>query len=79
MHKTNSTTFKCLSFNKSKVQQTACQQHLGMVLDCKLDFQERLKAKLKKANKSIAVLQKIENKLPRASLRSQEILATIII
>ena len=64
MYKKYSSQYKCLTVNKSFVQQTACQKHLSMVLD----FQEHLKAKLKKTNKSIGVLQKIKNKLPRASL-----------
>ena len=67
-HKLHNTPHPFLTFNNSPVQQTTSQKHLGMILDTKLDFQEHLKAIFNKVNKTIGVLRKLQNILPRPSL-----------
>ena len=57
-----------LTFNNIPVVQTPSQKHLGMFLDSRLDFQEHLKSILNKVNKTIALLHKFQNVLPRSSL-----------
>ena len=57
-----------LIFNDNPVQQVALQKHLGMFLDCKLNFEECLKTIVNKINKTIGLLQKFHNFLPRKSL-----------
>ena len=44
------------------------QKHLGIYLDGKLDFHEHLQNMFKKVNKTISLLRKLQNKLPRAPL-----------
>ena len=48
--------------------QSTSQKHLGRLLDVKLDFQEHLKNIYSKVNKTIGLLQKLHNKLPRIPL-----------
>ena len=43
-------------------------EHLGLILDEKLNFKEHLKEKMSKAYKGIAVLRKLQNIIPRNSL-----------
>ena len=57
-----------LIFNNNKVIQTPYQKHLGMFLDDKLNFGEHLKYIANKVNKSIGLLRKLQNLLPRRSL-----------
>ena len=57
-----------LHFNGSSVKETCKQNHLGMLLDFKLDFQEHCKSLLKKVNKTFALLRKFQNILPRSAL-----------
>ena len=52
-------------FNNNPVHQVALQKHLGMFLDCKLNFEELLKTVFKKINKTIGLLYKLLNFLPR--------------
>ena len=54
-----------LSFNNNTVTESVTQKHLGMLLNTKLDFQEHLKSLLKKVNKTIGLLLKLHNTLPR--------------
>ena len=65
MTKTNHPT---LIFNDNQVHQVALQKHLGMFLDCKLNFEEHLKTIVNKINKTIGLLLKFQNFLPRKSL-----------
>ena len=65
MTKTNHLT---LIFNGNPVHQVALQKHLGMFLDCKLNFEEHLKTIVNKINKTIGLLCKFQNFLPRKSL-----------
>ena len=65
MTKTNHPT---LIFNDNSVHQVVLQKHLGMFLDCKLNFEEHLKTIVNKINKTIGLLRKFQNFLPRKSL-----------
>ena len=62
MTKTNHPT---LIFNDNSVHQVALQKHLGMPLDCKLNFEEHLKTIFNKINKTIDLLRKFQNFLQR--------------
>ena len=57
-----------LYFNDSSVKETCTQKHLGMLLDFRLDFQEHWKSLLKKVNKTVTLLRKFQNILPRSAL-----------
>ena len=57
-----------LHFNNIAVTQLITQKHLGMLLDVKLDFQEHLKNIYNKVNKTIGLLRKLLNTLPRLPL-----------
>ena len=60
--------FKCkLQNNESFVEETCIQKHLGMLLGFRLDFQEHWKSLLKKLNKTVALLRKFQNALPRSA------------
>ena len=48
--------------------QSTTQKHFGMLLDVKLDFQEHLKNIYSKVNKTIGLLCKLHNTLPRLPL-----------
>ena len=65
MTKTNHPT---LIFDDNPVYHVALQKHLGMFLDCKLNFEEHLKTIVNKINKTIGLLRKFQNFLPRKSL-----------
>ena len=59
--------FTCkLQNNESFVEETCIQKHLGMLLGFRLDFQEHWKSLLKKLNKTVALLRKFQNALPRS-------------
>ena len=55
-------------FNNKLVKQVPSQKHLGLILDNKLNFQEHLKNILNKVNKTIGLLRKLQNILPREPL-----------
>ena len=55
-------------FNNSNVFQVNFQTHLGVILDVKLTFEEHLKNVFNKANKTIGLLRKLSNLLPRQAL-----------
>ena len=57
-----------LHFNNIEVTQSTIQQHLGMLLDVKLDFQGHLKNIYSKVNKIIGLLGKLHNTLHRLPL-----------
>ena len=66
--KLQKSTHPTLSSNNNTVTQSVTQKHLGMLLDTKLDFQEHLKSVLNKVNKTIGLLRKQHNTLPRLPL-----------
>ena len=55
------TNHPTLIFNDNPVHQVALQKHLGMFLDCKLNFEEHLKTIVNKINKTISLLRKFQN------------------
>ena len=55
-------------FSNNPIELVSSQKHLGMILDTKLNFQEHIKNILTKGNKSIGLLRKLQNILPRRSL-----------
>ena len=57
-----------LLFNNNNVSQVNFQTHLGVILDIKLTFEEHLKNVFNKANKTIGLLRKLSNLLPRQTL-----------
>ena len=57
-----------LSFNNIAVAQTNSQKHLGMQLDKELNFEEHLNKVESKVNKTICIVRKLQNILPRSAL-----------
>ena len=57
-----------LHFNNIAVTQSATQKHLDILLDVQLDFQGHLKNIYSKVNKTIGLLRKLHNTLPRLPL-----------
>ena len=57
-----------LVFNNTSVSQSSSQKHLGVILDSKLIFDEHLKMVSLKISKSLGLLRKIHNLLPRSAL-----------
>ena len=66
--KLRKSVFPPLHFNNIAVTQSATQKHLGMLLDDKLDFQGHLKNIYSKVNKTMGLLRKLHNTLPRLPL-----------
>ena len=66
--KLQKSTHPTLSFNNNTVTQSVTQKHLGMLLDTKLDFHGHLKSIFSKVNKTIGLLRKLHNTLPRLPL-----------
>ena len=57
-----------LTFNNNNVLETNSQKYLGVVLDNHLSFEDHLKMILNKVNKTIGLLCKLQNILPRSAL-----------
>ena len=57
-----------LVFNNNIVPQANSQKHLGITLDFKLTFEEHLLIVFKKVIKTIGLLRKLQNLLPRTTL-----------
>ena len=51
--------------NNNDISQVNFQTHLGVILDVKLTFEEHLKNVFNKTNKTIGLLKKLSNLLPR--------------
>ena len=66
--KINKIDHPLLYFNENLVKSSPTQKHLGMILDTKLDFSLHLKNVQNKVNKTIGLLRKFQNTLPRTSL-----------
>ena len=49
------------------VARTACQKHLGLYLDEKLNFRDHINAKILKENKGISIMKRLSNTLPTNS------------
>ena len=59
--KSKSSTHPPLAFNNDNVSQAYSQEHLGIILDFKLSFEEHLSNVLAKASKAIGLLPKLRN------------------
>ena len=57
-----------LVFNNTNVSQSSSQKHLGVILDSKLIFDEHLKMVTLKISKTLGLLRKLHNLLPRSAL-----------
>ena len=57
-----------LAFNNNNVSETNSQKHLGVVLDNRLSFEDHLNMAINKVNKTIGLLRKLQNVLPRSAL-----------
>ena len=66
--KINKINHPLLLFNQNLVKSSSSQNHLGMVLDTKLDLNLHIKNVQRKVNKTIRFLRKLQNILPRQSL-----------
>ena len=55
-------------FNSNLVNKASSQKHLGIILNESLSFEEHLKAISVKTNKTLYLLHKLQNLLPRAAL-----------
>ena len=66
--KTHKISHPKVNFNNSHVVQSTCQKHLRMYLDEKLNFSHHIKENISKAYRSIGVIKKLQNNLPRQSL-----------
>ena len=55
-------------FNNAPVGSTSVHKHLGMLLDNKFTYEHRLKFVLSKVKKTIGLLRKFQQSLPRQSL-----------
>ena len=64
--KIKKTSHPPLNFNNNSVKQVQFQKHLGVYLDDKLDFREHLQNIFKKAKRTISLLGKLHNSLPKA-------------
>ena len=66
--KTLKTCHPFIYFNNKSVNQVPSQKYLGIITDTKLNFQEHLKNILNKVNKTMGLLRKLQNILPRRPL-----------
>ena len=57
-----------LTFNNNNVSETNSQKHLGVVLDNCLSLEDHFKMIINKVNKTIGLLRKLQNILPRSAL-----------
>ena len=66
--KTKKISHPSLRFNNSIVSQSPYQKQLGMFLDAQLTFEEYLKVITTNVNKTIGIIRKLRNVLPRPAL-----------
>ena len=66
-NKRDKENYQPLQFNSTDVQITNSQKHLGLILDSKLNFDERIGSKITKCNK-IGLMKKLSLILSRKSL-----------
>ena len=57
-----------LVFDNANISQSKSQKHLGIKLDSKLTFEDHYKTVLSKTNRTIGLLRKLQNLLPREAL-----------
>ena len=63
-----STVLPPFLFNNASVTRTSSQKHLGIILDNKLKFDDHIKMVFRKISKTVGLLRKLHNFLPRAAL-----------
>ena len=73
-HKLKKSAYLPLHFTNIAVTQSTTQKYLSMILDVKLDFQGHLKNIYSKVNKTIGLLWKLHNILPRLPLQFTNLL-----
>ena len=61
--KTAKVSHPSITFNTAPVARKACQKHLGLYLDEKLNFHDHINAKILKANKGIGIIKRLSNTL----------------
>ena len=66
--KTKKEYHPALAFSNNNKSETNSQKHLGAVLNNRLSFEDHLKIILNKVNKTIGLLCKLHNILPRSAL-----------
>ena len=67
-HKTKKLLHPPLVFNNANVTQSIYQKHLGIILDSKLTFENHINMVTTKISKTIGLLRKAPNLLPRTTL-----------
>ena len=63
--KLQKSTHPTVNFDNNTVTQSVTQKHLGMFLETKVDFQGHIKSIFNKVNKTIGLLHKLRNTLPK--------------
>ena len=66
-HEVKKVLHPLILFNDKPVQQASSQKHLGLVLDTSLMFDEHINTIISKVSKTIGLLWKLNNRLPRSS------------
>ena len=66
--KSKATSHPPLIFNNNNIMQAASHKHLGIILDTRLSFEKHLETVLYKTNKTIGLIRKLQNLLPRSAL-----------
>ena len=66
--KINKIDHPLLYFNQNLLKSSTTHKHLRMVFDTRLDFNLHLQNVQNKVNKTIVILRKLQNTLPRTSL-----------
>ena len=66
--KNSNITHPIIHFNNVQVQRANQQRHLGIILDENFNFKSHIDKVLTTASKSIAVITRLPNSLPRKSL-----------
>ena len=56
-----------LMFNKNNVIQAAFDKYLGIILETRLSFEKHLETMLCKINKTIGLIRKLQNLLPKTA------------
>ena len=69
--KTRKLPHPSLVFNNAKVTQSIYRKHLGIMLDSKVTFENHLKMVTTKINKTVELLRKLQNLLPRTALMTR--------
>ena len=57
-----------LTFNKTEVRTCQSQNHLGLILDKRLNFTEHINSKISKCDKLIGIIKKLSISFPRNAL-----------